>query len=147
MLADVATDLDNPPTYKRKDLGPLRESWKPSIRKYYPGVKPVRVDNLPADAVFDAALRTATGMTRWAIKLEDKPAGQIEATAVTLIFRFVDDIAIRVTSGEGGRLTVDMRSKSRVGQGDIGANAARIQAYMAKLAAELKAAGGNIVEQ
>jgi uncharacterized protein (DUF1499 family) len=40
----------------------------------------------------------------------------------------VDDIRVRVRpSGEGS--VVDVRSKSRVGRGDVGANAARIRAF------------------
>ena len=38
---------------------------------------------------------------------------------------FKDDVAIRVTTDEQGTL-VDLRSVSRVGQSDLGANAARI---------------------
>jgi uncharacterized protein (DUF1499 family) len=57
----------------------------------------------------------------------------IEAVATSRLFHFRDDIAIRVRADGGGGSRVDMRSKSRVGQGDLGVNAARIRAYMAEL--------------
>jgi len=58
----------------------------------------------------------------------------IEARATSKLFRFVDDVAIRIRSKDGGSV-VDIRSKSRVGQGDLGANANRIRAIAAELAA------------
>lgn len=51
---------------------------------------------------------------------------RIEAVAETRLMRFQDDIVIRlVQANEGTR--VDIRSASRVGQHDFGANAARIK--------------------
>ncbi len=50
----------------------------------------------------------------------------IEATDTSRMFRFVDDIAVRIRpDGTGSR--VDVRSKSREGKGDLGVNAARIR--------------------
>jgi len=40
----------------------------------------------------------------------------------------VDDISVRVRESGGGAV-VDIRSKSRDGKGDMGANAARIRAF------------------
>ena len=40
---------------------------------------------------------------------------------------FVDDIVVRIRARDGGSV-LDVRSKSRVGKGDVGANAARIRA-------------------
>ena len=48
------------------------------------------------------------------------------------IFGFEDDVAIRVRD-VGGKSVIDMRSKSRDGRGDLGANAARIRAYVSAL--------------
>jgi len=56
----------------------------------------------------------------------DPAAGTIEATDTSRIFRFVDDIVVRIRpEAEGAR--IDVRSKSREGKGDLGANAARIR--------------------
>jgi len=68
---------------------------------------------------------------------EDPSARVIEATDTTRIFRFVDDVAIRVRpDGDGSR--VDVRSRSRDGKGDLGANAARIRAFGDELAASAR---------
>ena len=56
----------------------------------------------------------------------------VEASETSAIFRFVDDVVVRVTPASGGSL-VDVRSKSRVGRSDLGANAARIEALLAKI--------------
>ena len=55
--------------------------------------------------------------------------GLIEAVDTTAIMAFKDDIVIRLRSdGEG--TVIDLRSVSRVGVGDIGANAKRIKGFM-----------------
>ncbi|MEE4110150.1 MAG: DUF1499 domain-containing protein, partial [Halieaceae bacterium] len=54
---------------------------------------------------------------------------RIEATDTTFWFGFKDDVVIRIeAAGSGSRL--DMRSKSRVGRSDVGANAERIRRYL-----------------
>jgi len=60
--------------------------------------------------------------------------GRLEATATTSWFAFKDDVVIRVTPAAAGS-RVDIRSKSRVGRSDLGANARRIRAFLAELAA------------
>jgi uncharacterized protein (DUF1499 family) len=54
----------------------------------------------------------------------------IEAVDTTNIMAFKDDVVIRVRSNATGTL-LDLRSVSRVGEGDIGANAKRIRAFRA----------------
>jgi hypothetical protein len=57
---------------------------------------------------------------------------RIEATDTTIWFGFKDDIVVRVTPiGAGSR--IDVHSVSRLGQGDLGKNAARIRAYLQRL--------------
>ena len=65
--------------------------------------------------------------------------GRLEATATTPWFGFKDDVVVRLTpAGTGSR--VDVRSKSRVGRSDLGANAKRIRAFLAELSARLSTA-------
>jgi uncharacterized protein (DUF1499 family) len=64
----------------------------------------------------------------------DSAAGRIEATATTRWFGFKDDVVIRIEPDPAGS-RVDMRSVSRVGESDVGTNARRIRAYLARLAA------------
>ncbi|TMA41924.1 MAG: DUF1499 domain-containing protein, partial [Deltaproteobacteria bacterium] len=65
----------------------------------------------------------------------DGASGTIEAVATTRVFGFQDDIAIRVRADGSAASRVDVRSKSRDGKGDLGANAARIRAYVMALEA------------
>jgi uncharacterized protein (DUF1499 family) len=55
-----------------------------------------------------------------------------EGFSTSRLFRFKDDFVIEVRPYETGSI-VQMRSKSRVGRGDVGANAARIETFFAKL--------------
>jgi fatty-acyl-CoA synthase len=57
----------------------------------------------------------------------DPEALRIEAVATTFWFGFKDDVVVRVRPGAAGGSRVDVRSVSRVGQSDLGANAARIR--------------------
>ena len=99
-------------------------------RQAYPDVVPLVLES-PADVAFGRALEAARGMG-WEIVAADSSAGRIEATATTAWFGFKDDVVVRVTP-EDGRSRVDVRSVSRVGMSDVGTNAARIRAYLARL--------------
>ncbi|MGZ4895356.1 MAG: DUF1499 domain-containing protein, partial [Candidatus Angelobacter sp.] len=55
-------------------------------------------------------------------------------TATTFWFGFKDDIVVRIAAdGNGSR--VDVRSLSRIGKSDVGANARRVRDYLAKVKA------------
>ena len=82
-------------------------------------------------AAFPRALAAAQGMG-WEVVKSEAPAGRIEAVATTLWFGFKDDIEVHITA-QGADSRVGVRSKSRVGRGDAGANAARIRAYFERL--------------
>jgi uncharacterized protein (DUF1499 family) len=75
----------------------------------------------------------------WDIVAAEEAAGRIEATDRTFWFGFIDDIVIRVRPTDVGS-RVDVRSVSRVGVSDVGANAARIRGYLADLADQIGAA-------
>ncbi len=138
-INDITTDLVDPPAFADADRVPDYQgrdmSYPPEfvavVREHYPDLAPLRVADAPAEA-FDRALRAAKGLG-WEIVLEDPQAGTFYARDVTALFRFVDDVVVRVRpDGAGAR--IDVRSKSRDGQGDLGANAARIRALLAALA-------------
>ena len=64
--------------------------------------------------------------------VNDVRAGRLEGTATSLIYRFKDDVAVRVRAqGIGSR--IDIRSISRVGAGDMGGNCRRIGRLTAAL--------------
>lgn len=63
---------------------------------------------------------------------EEHDERYIEAVATSFIFGFESDVVIRLIEEEEGTL-VDMRSVSRFGPHDLGANAARIVSFMKEL--------------
>lgn len=78
-----------------------------------------------ADAVFQKALE-AVDTLGWELVAQDASAGRIEATDTTFWFRFKDDVVIKIEQ-QGSDTSVDARSVSRVGTGDVGANAIRLR--------------------
>lgn len=139
MLNDVTTTREDPPVWRHaqdlpenqgRDMA-FPEEFAPLIDAHYPEIQPLRLDGDPA-AAYQRALDTARAMPGWSITAEFPAEGQFEAVAVTRMFRFRDDIAVRVQPDNGGS-RIDMRSKSRDGRSDLGANARRIQAYFAAL--------------
>lgn len=133
-IHDISTDIADPPGFvalaalRGAQANPLART--PEVdraqREAYPGVLPLD-SPLPPAAAFARAAATARGLG-WRVQAEDPAAGLIEASATTFWFGFVDDIAIRVRPHDGGS-RVDLRSVSRVGQGDLGANARRIARF------------------
>lgn len=104
-------------------------------RDAYPAVEPLQVLATPKVA-FDTAL-AMVNKNKWRVvdALSPAPArrdGVIEAIARTAIMGFRDDIVIRITpAGNGAQ--IDMRSASRYGSHDFGANAARIVGFLSDL--------------
>ena len=56
--------------------------------------------------------------------IQVEKADYLAVTFTSSIFRFVDDLEIRIDSGQN---TIHLRSASRVGRGDLGANRKRVQ--------------------
>jgi len=100
----------------------------------YPDIRSQRF-NQPFDKVFDAALASAQTFG-WEIRETDREQGVIEAVATTRLFKFKDDVTVTITR-DGEATVVNVRSKSRVGKGDLGTNARRIRAFQTELAKRL----------
>jgi uncharacterized protein (DUF1499 family) len=112
---------------------PLINDVKTGETPEYPDIQPQRfAPPLDFNRIFNAALETAKGMG-WEIREANPQDGVIEAIATTRLLRFKDDVTITVRN-EGEGVIVHMRSKSRVGKSDLGANARRIRAFQAELA-------------
>jgi uncharacterized protein (DUF1499 family) len=99
-------------------------------RKAYPDLQPQHLQ-VPPNIAFERAKGAAQALG-WDLVREDPSAGRIEAVATTFWFGFKDDVVVRV-SAEGSGSRVDVRSKSRVGTGDLGTNAQRIRAFQEHL--------------
>jgi hypothetical protein len=100
----------------------------------YPDLQPQTFGG-PPYRVYDAALAAAREMG-WEVVGEDRAAGELHAVATVPVFRFKDDVTVTVKP-DGERVTVNVRSRSRVGRGDLGVNARRIRRFQAELAKRL----------
>lgn len=133
-IHDVTTDIKDPPVFtmamEQRPEGANSLEIDPQAisaqQEAYPDVQTIRT-SLDIEAAFDRALAVA-GDLGWDIYHQDRNAGVIEAVETTAIMAFKDDIVIRLRSNAQGT-KVDLRSVSRVGIGDIGANAKRIRAF------------------
>ncbi len=137
-INDITTDTEHPPEFRA--VMPLREAAQAEPVVYggantaalqksaYPDIAPLVLDLTP-DRALVLAVDQATRMG-WTIVNIDAAHGRLEATDRTLWYGFTDDIVVRVTADEGGA-RIDVRSKSRVGRGDIGTNAKRVRKYLA----------------
>jgi uncharacterized protein (DUF1499 family) len=132
-INDITTDTADPPGFTASEAATqvYETAFEPQQRAAYPDVQPVLVPE-PPDAAFDRALAVAQTMPGWEVVVADKQNGRIEAVATSSIFRFRDDVSIRLRS-EGDGTRMDIRSRSRVGRSDLGANAARILAFQESL--------------
>ncbi len=98
----------------------------------FPDLAPIEVA-LPPQAVLERSRQIAEALG-WKVTATDPAKLTVEAHDITSVFRFVDDVVIRVRPSGSGSI-VDLRSNSRVGGGDLGANAARIRAFRDQLLA------------
>ena len=143
-INDITNNIYQPPNFEAVRKVPANygrdfnypPSFAPQVQAAYPDLKPLELP-LPRNEVFALAVQVAQDMG-WTLLRTDPHRWVFEASDRTAIFRFVDDISVRVRKGNDGS-AVDIRSKSRDGQGDLGANAKRIRAFEARL----KAAAAN----
>jgi uncharacterized protein (DUF1499 family) len=133
-IHDITTDTADPPGFvtaeKQRGEGSnpldMKADTIAAQREAYPDIRTLQTD-LSIDEAFDRALAVA-GELGWEVYHQDRNAGIIEAVDTTAIMAFKDDVVIRLRTNADGTL-VDTRSVSRVGIGDIGANAKRIRAF------------------
>ena len=137
-INDISTDLVDTPAFASDPAGRDRDmSFPPGFADQikatpsYQDLQPIRVARPPADVLREA--EQAARALDWSNVAADPVAGIVTGSETTELFRFVDDVVIRVRDDGTGGSVVDMRSKSRDGQGDIGANAARIRRFYAVL--------------
>lgn len=140
-IHDVTTDLANPPAFTRLTLradnltgvGTV-ENWRSIHAKAYADLQPLKIAKPVADVVSDA--ERLARQQGWDIAVADRAAGQLEATASVSYIRFKDDVIVRVRPSDDGKASiVNMRSVSRIGVGDLGANAKRIRSFLKALTA------------
>ncbi|MEE4350486.1 MAG: DUF1499 domain-containing protein [Pacificimonas sp.] len=135
MINDATTSIVDPPRFVLQQDGP------PHFDADTAGEHAQRHGDLDTltlaigrDEAYDLAL-TLAQESGWRVIARDPAAGQFEAVATTRLLRFRDDVVVRVR-GDEASAQVDMRSRSRVGRSDFGANAKRIDRFLTSLAAK-----------
>ncbi|WP_439546947.1 DUF1499 domain-containing protein [Sandarakinorhabdus sp.] len=145
-INDISTDTGNPPAFvaidasvRGEDVNPIgyNPAFAPQQARAYPEIRPLDLP-VPPDQAFELALAACN--KDWQIITANRTAGRIEAVERSGWWGYRDDVVIRVTAAPAGA-RIDVRSKSRVGEGDFGANARRIAAYLDRLAVLMRKAG------
>lgn len=88
---------------------------------------------VPFARVWDELRAIVEDRRGWKLAHADETEGLLTVTCRTLVFRFVDDLAVWVSLDEEGFTRVEARSRSRVGTGDLGVNRRRIQRLLRDL--------------
>lgn len=147
-LNDVTTDLDAPPIFSQSRgalqarAGRVPPDLAPQVRaaqrEAYPQIGPVLLDFTPQEA-FDTALDALKAYGLQIIEaVPPGPrggTGRIDAVDRTLLLRLADDVTVRVRPRMDGA-RIDIRSASRIGDHDLGANARRVRALAEAIAVE-----------
>lgn len=144
-LTDVTTDIENPPAFSRSRavLEARRGRVPPdppaeervAQRGAYARIAPLTLD-IPPEAAF-ALVQKAAANRGWRTIEAVKPGGRIglgrlEAVDRTFLLRIPDDVTIRIRPRADGT-RIDVRSASRIGRHDLGANAVRIRRFLEEL--------------
>jgi uncharacterized protein (DUF1499 family) len=148
MINDISTDAIDPPRFdvlaRLRPRGTVEYAGLYAAelqRRAYPDIEPLSVNAAPK-AAYDAAM-AAVVRRKWRVVVDRPPQpgrrdGQIEAVARTPVMGFRDDVSIRVRPEEEGS-RIDVRSASRYGRHDLGANASRIRSLLEDIDARVTA--------
>ncbi len=140
-INDIATNLDNPPVLVAAAVAPENngkdltypEDFKDQVREAYPDLIALQLP-LPAEQAFAAVRKTFAAHPEWPVSRVDPASLTVEGTETAGLFQFTDDFVVRILPMEQSS-QVDVRSRSRVGQGDFGANANRVRRLLAAISA------------
>lgn len=148
---EASTDIVDPPEFSRSSAalaardghvaGEMPAAWREAQRRIWPDLQPIVLD-LDIGEAWQLVQASVAAM-RWRIVERQPPGGRqglarIEAVDHSLMLNLPDDITIRLRPA-AGQTRVDIRSASRYGRHDFGANARRIQKFAAELQAQLDA--------
>ncbi len=159
-IHEVTTDFDNPPAiiaaadlprknpaeYRGNDAVPQSTDGitvAEAQKKAFPDIQPI-VSDASLEAARDAARAVIADM-KMEILAEGPDGDQsgagwrIEAVSTSQWFGFKDDFIVRLTPTESGGTRIDLRSKSRIGGSDLGANAARVRDFRERFSAKTAA--------
>lgn len=136
----AAADLPrkNPPDYKGDELvGETGKTVAESQLAAFPDITPIILEgNVKAATERARTVIEKLGMEIIAegpVSEESGSGWRIEAVFTSRWFRFKDDFIVRLRSDGDTSTRIDVRSKSRVGGSDLGANAERVRAFRDQL--------------
>ncbi len=135
-INDLTTDALDPPQFVAASDLPANRGrsmgYDPRFAAIqhiaYPALEPLRLPGTP-DEVYQRVEIMAGEIPDWHITRNDPKTRELEGVATSALFKFKDDFIIEVRPGEGGMSVVEMRSKSRDGVSDLGANYDRIMSF------------------
>ncbi len=147
-INDITTDAQQPPSFAKiatlrgTDANPVAypgTAFYDQQAEAYPDIRPMVLERSSEEA-FDLA-REAVSRLDWQIVNVRAPEGEtpgyIEAVARTLVMGYADDVVIRVAA-VSDEARIDVRSASRFGEHDFGANAKRIRRLFSEVKAGLE---------
>jgi len=139
IVAAAAAERMNPPAYLGSDPAPQGNGATISAaqQRAFPDIAPLILKG----AVSDIAARARSEIESMGMDilpdagLAAAQSGQstIEAVATSTWFGFKDDFVVRIVQQGDSLVRVDLRSKSRVGVSDLGANAARVREFSKRM--------------
>lgn len=138
-IHDISTDRDDPPAFRFVLAQRSPEAPPPDYTAdtaalqaaAHPQIAPLQLALSPAEALARAEAVART--LGWTVVQMDPVQGVLEATDTSFWFGFVDDVVVRIRAvGEQSR--VDVRSASRIRRGNLDRNAARIEAFLTRMA-------------
>jgi uncharacterized protein (DUF1499 family) len=114
----------------------------------YPDLGPMFLERSAPEGF--AIVSEAISRLGWNVVVNEAPGesgvGHIEATVKTMIMGFTDDVVVRV-KGDDTYTLIDVRSASRYGMHDFGANADRIRKLYAEVNTTLEKGEKTVLEQ
>lgn len=101
----------------------------------YPDLRD-RLYDMPTAQTLQVAAAVAARIPRWKVVSTDRAERVVHVEVRTAIPLYTDDLTVHVHP-EGRNSRVTIRSRSRVGRGDLGENARHIRALLAALDSKL----------
>jgi uncharacterized protein (DUF1499 family) len=143
-IADITTDTVDPPRFEAiarvrpREANPIAYAGAETAelqRQAFPNIVPMQTASTPQE--LHEAASAAVQRRKWSVIVDRRPQagrreGHIEAVTRSTIMGFRDDVVLRVRAIPGGA-RLDIRSASRYGLRDFGANARRILSLMEEI--------------
>lgn len=148
-ICDITTDTRNPPRYQvvfslrgegdhSPEYGGEAVAAQQRGAEIYGDIRPLYLEmSLQQSTELAAQVVEELG---WKLVALEPQNGHLEAVARSTWLGLVGDVVVRIRP-VNGRLRVDVRSSSRVGTADLGANAKHIRRFLKALAARAQARG------